>query len=76
MRPVRLHIRSIRTIAAVSSGLGLAACLGGCSSHTTERASLEYRALVIEPTTTGFASTRGTTVRLGSPRTLSSVPTD
>ncbi len=76
MRPVRLHIHPARTIMAVACGLGLAAGLSGCSSHATERASLEYHPLVLEPTASGFASARSTPDRVGSPRTLSSVPTD
>ena len=72
-RPTNLSLA--RLIASSGLACVLASATLGCSSQTTQRASLEFRPLVLDPNGTGVASGSSAGTRSGS-TTLTSVPTD
>jgi hypothetical protein len=69
----RLPARASRLGWVLAAGVGVG-CATGCSSKPTQRASLEFNALVIDPVATPFArGARGTRISRGA---ISSVPTE
>ncbi|MFG0293180.1 MAG: hypothetical protein ACIAQF_09005 [Phycisphaerales bacterium JB065] len=76
MARFRRRAHPLALTATLGAGLACACGLGGCSSHPTQRASLEHRTLVIEPVSiTASAAPASFGVEHRSV-TLSGVPTD